>query len=258
MIPPKLPNSDQKWCISEHRGVLRLCGRRYQISRLLSGFCWINRWRRRLGFRPCERALPPLFVLAVLLVGMRGMPAETQEQQGEATRTVARQAWGTHWFANLNIEIRKHGGGGVVTVYGPRQVLLSRRVFRAEEFEAVGGYSGLWVPATQPLTNAFTLHKFGAYAGRTLLVLREGRLLEFAGGFYSYDRRAKRLLLYEDTDIEPLYTALDENERVICACTRSQDLRDAAGKQIIVPREFICLPELAEESRRKRNVTSRK
>lgn len=201
-----------------------------------------------------RQVLLTVLAIEVLVIGVRGLAAEAGKLQAQATVMVAREAWGTHRFANLHIEIRRQGRGGVVTIYSPTRALLSRRVFGAEEFEGVGGYSGLWMSATQPLTNAFMLHKFGAYAGLTLLVLRDGRLLEFAGGFYSYDGHAKTLLLCEDTDVDPLYTALDENGHIICASIRPEYLRDAAGKQIVLPREFICLPELAEENRRKGNV----
>lgn len=161
------------------------------------------------------------------------------------------EAWGSHPFGELWVKIKRKGGGATVTVYNRQGVFLSQRTFAQEEFEAVGGYSGLWIPAVQPLTNALLISKFGAYAGRTLLVLQDGRLLEFAGGFYYWDPAANRLFLLEDTDMDGLITVLDADLKVICASSRPQDLYDDTGHPISAPNEFsfIRLPELASEQK---------
>jgi hypothetical protein len=168
----------------------------------------------------------------------------------------ARVAWGVHRFAALRIQVRKRKSGATVTVYDLRHAVMSQRIFSSEEFEAVGGYSGLWIPEVQPLTNAFLIAKHGGYQGRTLLVLRDGRLLEFAGGPYYYEAASKRLFLHEETDVDELAltTVLNQNLDVICASIRPQDLRDAEGKPISTPNPFtgfICLPELAATRRGK-------
>jgi hypothetical protein len=128
---------------------------------------------------------------------------------------------------------------------------MSRRVFAKEEFEAVGGYSGLWVPAVQPSNKVFMIHKFGAYAGRTLLILRDGRLLEFPGGLYNYDPTRSRLFLREETDVDPVTTVLDLNAAgtIFCASTSLENLCDLGGKRMHLPRDFICLPELAQKTK---------
>jgi len=170
-------------------------------------------------------------------------------QAAKVSSKLPREAWGLHATGELQVEVVKTDRGATLTVYDWKGGMLSRRAFAEEEFEAVGGYSGLWVPAVQPMRNAFMINKFGAYAGRTLLVRRDGRLLEFPGGMYHCDPAANRLFLREDTDIDGLTTVLEMNEigRIVCASVRPEDLRDTEGKRIRSPSEFVCLPELASE-----------
>jgi hypothetical protein len=189
-----------------------------------------------------------------VLVAMVGSGPTVRAQERVNSKAYAdslpvagREAWGRHRFGGLLVDVRKQKSGATVTVWDSHGAFLSRRVFTEVEFEAVGGYSGLWLPAVQPLRNTFMIAKHGAYAGRTLLILSDGRLLEHAGGLYFYDDARKRLFLREDTDVDGLITVLDENMNVICASARPEDLRGRRGEHISSPSEsqFLCLPELA-------------
>src|SRR5882724_99797 len=151
--------------------------------------------------------------------------ASALSRSQDARRNSVREAWGIHQLGQFLIEVRKRKGGATVTVRNRQGDVLSRRVFSEEEFEAVGGYSGLCILEVQPMPNAFLIMKYGAYAGRALLIDQDGRMLEYPGGLYFYDFKGQRLFLQEVTDVDAVTTVLNGRLKLICASVKVEHLR---------------------------------
>jgi len=149
-----------------------------------------------------------------------------------------RDAAGLRPFGEWMIEVGEDAFGRSVSVYDGRGRLQSRRTFAHDEFEALGGPAGLFVPAQQPLPSAYLIHKYGAYAGVTLLVGPDGRLHEHPGGAHALDAGNRRLFLREETDDAGVITVLDLNLKPIAASSDPASLRDETGSPIAIPAAF--------------------
>lgn len=148
--------------------------------------------------------------------------------------------WSTHGPLAVNIYKDKDERGRLSVYYGQGE-LVSRRTF---DMEAVGGYSGFFMAADQPLKHWLILTKEGGYDGRTLLINRAtGDLVDLPGGSYLIDQRGDYLFSFHHTDVEQLITVYSfGSAEVECASAEPDRLIDRAGKRIVLPDQERVYP----------------
>lgn len=165
-----------------------------------------------------------------------------------ADEVTALSAFGSHRFFSFTIAVEKIAATeSRVTVFDQNQRLLSRRTFGASETLSVGGHSGLFMPQHQPLPSAFLITKHGGYDGRTLLINKEGKIIDLPGGSYAYEPKSKRFFSKHESDLPPLITVIEETLELAAAGYPATLLLDRSKKPIILPTHFTHLAELAEK-----------
>lgn len=103
-------------------------------------------------------------------------------------------------FGNIEIQIKQVFGGECSAWV---EIIKEGRILHKKEFikiEGLGKSYGLYVPAKQPDNQYFIINKYGNYDGRTLLIDRNGRLIDLPGGYYFITKDKRYLFIEHEID----------------------------------------------------------
>jgi|GEM_PF-2245512 hypothetical protein len=103
-------------------------------------------------------------------------------------------------FGNIEIQIKQVLGSECSAWV---EIIKEGRILHKKEFiniEGLGKSYGLYVPAKQPDNKYFIINKYGDYDGRTLLIDRNGKLIDLPGGHYFITKDKHYLFINHEID----------------------------------------------------------
>ena len=139
------------------------------------------------------------FITVFILLAYSQIIAQNNVRQ-LADSTIIYEA--TYKFGNVKISLKqtenykKHIYNAWVYIKKDGQIINKRKYL---DIEALGGAYGLLVPSVQPSDKYFLILKQGDYDGRSLLIDKNGNLIDLPGGLY-FITKDKRYLFVEHSE----------------------------------------------------------
>lgn len=162
-------------------------------------------------------------ITAIVILAYFQVFSQTSESNEKATSKITTS---NYKFGSIEINLKQIKGRNSYSCSAWLEISKDRKVLHKREYtdiEALGGSSGLFVPSDQPSDKYFMINKLGDYDGRSLLIDKEGNLLDIPGGLYLIANDKRYLFIEHDQDCCGSIRVFDLQLGKIVFCDRKNE-----------------------------------